>query len=107
MGEPFAVTTLNYFEVLTCDEYSFVSLLSNRKGPIRWYLWLSWITFFLGCIATAGTAVLIWVFRFGVRDCTTSSGKVTCKDLQLALKIILTIVAALGCWIQSCPYTST
>jgi len=82
--------------------YGFVSLLSNRKGPIRWYLWLSWITFFLGCIATTGTAVLIWIFHFGVRDCTTgSSGNVACKDLQLGFKIALTVVAALGCWIQS------
>jgi len=82
--------------------YGFVSLLSNRKGPIRWYLWLSWITFFLGCIATAGTGALIWAFRFGVRDCTTSSsGQVSCKDLQLAFKIALTVVASLGCWIQS------
>lgn len=82
--------------------YGFISLLSNQKGLIRWYLWLSWITFFLGCIATAGTALLIWLFRFGVRDCTTSSsGQVTCQDLELSLKIILTVVAALGCWILS------
>jgi len=89
--------------LIVCESaYGFVSLLSNRKAPIRWYLWLSWITFFLGCIATAGTALLIWVFRFGVSDCTTSSsGQVTCKDLELALRIILTVVSALGCWILS------
>ncbi|KAF9652736.1 hypothetical protein BDM02DRAFT_3183420 [Thelephora ganbajun] len=82
--------------------YGFISLLSNRKGPIRWYLWLSWITFFLGCIATAGTALLIWVFHFGAHGCTrSSSGQVTCKDLQLALRVVLTVVAVLGCWIQS------
>lgn len=85
-------------------EHSFVSLLSNQKGLIRWYLWLSWITFFLGCIATAGTALLIWVFHFGAYDCTTSSsGRVSCKELQLAPKVVLTILAALGCGIQLCP----
>lgn len=83
-----------------------ISLLSNRKGLIRWYLWLSWITFFLGCFATAGTALLIWVFHFGVRDCTTSSsGQVTCKELQLVFKIALTIFSALGLWILSCSYS--
>lgn len=89
--------------LIFCESvYGFGSLLSNRKGLIRWYLWLSWITFFLGCFATAGTALLIWVFRFGVHDCTTSSsGQVTCQNLELALKIILTVVAALGCWILS------
>jgi len=89
--------------LVVCESvYGFISLLSNRKGLIRWYLWLSWMTFFLGCIATAGTALLIWVFRFGAYDCTTSSsGQVTCKDLDLALKIILTVVAALSCWILS------
>jgi len=89
--------------LVVCESvYGFISLLSNQKGPIRWYLWLSWITFFLGCVATAGAALLIWVFRFGVHDCTTSSsGQVTCQDLDLALKIILTVVAALGCWILS------
>lgn len=88
---------------IVCESvYGFMSLLSNRKALIRWYLWLSWITFFLGCGATAGTALLIWVFHFGIRDCTTSSsGQVTCKDLELALKIILTAVTALGCWILS------
>lgn len=105
MGEFFATITLLHFEVLTQGEHRFISLLSNRKGLIRWYLWFSWITFFLGCIATAGTALLIWVFRFGVRDCTTSSsGQVTCEDLELALKIILTVVSAVGCWILSCSY---
>ena len=80
-----------------------MSLLSNRKGLIRWYLWFSWITFFLGCIATAGTALLIWVLRFGAHDCTTSSsGQVSCKDLAIGLKIVFTILAALGCSIQSC-----
>jgi len=82
--------------------YGLISLLSNQKGLIRWYLWLSWITFFLGCIATAGTALLIWVFHFGAGDCTTSSsGQVTCKDLQVGFKIALTIFSALGLWIQS------
>ena len=48
---------------------------------------------------------MIWVFRFGVRDCTTSSsGQVTCRDLELGIKIILTIVSALGCWILLCSY---
>ena len=93
------------FEALTQSGHSFVSLLSGSKGPIRWCLWLSWITFFLGCIATAGTALLIWVFRFGAHDCaTSSSGQVTCKDLELAIKIVLTVATALGCWIQSCSY---
>jgi len=82
--------------------YGLISLLSGRKGPIRWYLWLSWITFFLGCIATAGTALLIWVFHFGAHDCTTSSsGQVTCKDLGLAIRVIFTVATVLGCWIQS------
>lgn len=82
--------------------YGFVSLLSNRKGLIRWYLWLSWITFFLGCIATTGTVLLIWTYRFGVRNCTTSSsGQVTCEDLEMGLKIVLTVVAGLGCWFLS------
>ena len=105
MGESPTTTSSLRFGALTWSEHSFASLLSNRKGPIRWYLWLSWITFFLGCIATAGTALLIWVFRFGARDCTTSSsGQVTCNNLGLALKIVFTILAALGCAIQSCPY---
>ena len=87
---------------------SFISLLSNRRGLIRWYLWLSWITFFLGCGATAGAALLIWVFRFGAHSCIRSSpGAVTCKDLELAIKITLTIVVALGCWILSCLYQAT
>jgi len=105
-GEPFAVTASQCFEALMQGKHSFVSLLSNRKRAIRWYLWLSWITFFLGCIATAGTSLLIWVFHFGVHDCIlSSSGEFTCKDLQLAFKIVFTIVAALGCWTQSCPYS--
>ena len=105
MGEGFPATILLHCEVLMWNERSFASLLANRKGPIRWYLWLSWITFFLGCIATTGTALLIWVFRFGAHDCTTnSSGQVTCKDLQLALRIVFSIAALMGCWVQSCPY---
>jgi len=50
--------------------------------------------------------LLIWVFHFGVRDCTTSSsGQVTCKELQLVFKIALTIFSALGLWILSCSYS--
>jgi hypothetical protein len=48
---------------------------------------------------------LIWVFHFGVHDCTTStSGQVTCKNLQVAFKIALTVFSALGLWILSCSY---
>jgi len=96
------------FSILIVGEslYGLISLLSNQKGLIRWYLWLSWITFFLGCFATAGTALLIWAFHFGVRNCTTSSsGKVTCEQLQLVFKIALTIFSALGLWMLSCMPT--
>jgi len=99
-----AATTLLHFEVLTYSERSFISLLLNQKGLIRWCLWLSWLMFFLGCIATTGTGFLIWDFQFGARDCTTdSSGQITCQDLRPAFKIPLTVAAVLGCWIQLCP----
>jgi len=65
--------------------YGLFAIITKRRLSVQYYLWSSWLTFFVACIAVSAFCLLLWM-----DDAWTS----------LAAKIISTIIAALGLFVQ-------